>query len=1533
MSDTITVLSDLEKIRQRPGMYIGDNDRLGMDTITREIIDNAIDEWPNAPDKTKPIEITLSEGNVISVRDYGRGISPYPSKKMKGQIEERLAYTLIGSGGKFREDREKTGNRFAGGLNGTGSCGTNAMSEFFDVEIWKDGYYFHDHYEDGIPKTELKNGNLPKKKLKQPETGTKVTFKASKKYMRTTKADPVFISSLLQQKAYLHPGLHLVFRNDRDEEEPRTFHSERGLLDYMDAIAKDENGSRVSFLVEPFLIHGTAEADVMGRTNQMEANIAVAFTRGESFAAETFTNGIENPSGGTHLQGFYQGLVDLLRHYYEEFQNEFQQKYRKQLELIQKVNRLSSLSEIFQLVKPRSISKKTYVILDFKHDDPILKPQTKDTLASPEAKPAVAQIFYEKASLYLDRNISAVHELIGFLIKDLYEKAKNENDTISLSRNEIKQVISMKLAAAKSKDPKKKEIYIVEGDSAGGSIKANRNALYQAVLALRGKILNAKKAILAKLLANAEIATMIAAFGTGIGSKYDGSKLQYDKIIIATDQDVDGMHIQVLLLTFFMEYMPDLVRDGHVYILETPLYVNVMKGKLPDYYTYSEEEQAEFLKKNRSKVEDVQRNKGLGELTQEQVVDTILTPSTRKLKQITIEDEEAVYDLMEQLMGKDVQARRRLFVKEESHNVAKKKHAEESITEHIHEADFYQLYKDNFWQYGMAVIKDRALADVRDGLKPVQRAIVFDMLQSKATSDRKPVKVKRIVGNVIGKWHPHGDSAAEGALVGLAQPWSNTLPAIWIKGNGGSVFGDSAADGRYIEARLTPAGDAYGYKLKEGIVPYEPNFDETERMPTVLPAQLPYLLINGVSEGIAVGVAANLPPHNAQEVLKMTIQYLKHPKTKTEDLLKIMPGPDFPSGATIINKDDLLGIYETGQGKIMVRATIEYDKKEHALHVREIPFSFAGSMDNLVTELVNATTERMVGKKKEPPKITGINAVSNYSGKDGIDICLELAKGIDPEEMKKLLYAKTRLETSVAFNFNALNDKQLHQYSLRRYLAEYTEFQHEIVTNEFLLEQSDLRAKLEIIMGHIIAAGFLDEIIDAVRHSNGRAQVKDVLMHGTILPGTNRKYHKTVRSFQFTEAQADAIADKPLHRLNQLDKERLIEEGKTIQERLKIVDRMVEDRAYRHKEIIRRLEKEQKKLPDSPRKTQIISDSVSRTASIEVPTVPLYVSMDQYGYVRIEGKPFEGASETDNKSRVGFFDEAGNCWNLFLDRTKETKDRGTLFNQLLDGPKSVAGFTTGISAEEGKEGLFLFVNGAIRRVDLSRYMTKTRATRIKTRTEHCPLKAFLDIPEDVNIVTIDGTDYALEDIPLTGLAGTGNPLLAPKEEPYAVSFKQGTITSHKKAAGKKPDGFDAVVTFTEDGKLLFDWETLETEGHEGLYVTTYQELLKETLLFVHCDGTAKRVKGEQFTVKTKRTSIVANKEGVQALDIRPATEETIIGQYTEGKQKRVKVSDISIQGKTGGGIRVFYTPKYQLESVASGEGSDLPVVSFATLPK
>lgn len=856
------------------------------------------------------------------------------------------------------------------------------------------------------------------------------------------------------------------------------------------------------------------------------------------------------------------------------------------------------------------------------------------------------------------------------------------------------------------------------------------------------------------------------------------------------------------------------------------------------------------------------------------------------------------------------------------------------MAENIQEKDITDFVNNGFTAYGKAVIEERAFADIRDGLKPVHRAIVYEILKIGATSDSNPTKVARISGDVIGKYHPHGNIAVEDALTGLAQSWTNSLPPVYVKGNGGTVFGDHAASARYIEARLTPAGDAYGKNLREGIVPFTPNFDDTEKMPIVLPAQLPYLLINGISEGIAVGVASVMPPHNPREVIEMTIAYIRDPSMSTAQLLEIMPGPDFPTGATIINKDDMESVYHNGAGRILCRATLEYDKSDNAIHVKEIPFNFSGNMNNLVAELATVTSETISNKKKIPPKIQGVTKVEDYSGRDGIDICLYLQRGVDPEEMMTLLYAKTRLEGRVPFMFNALNNKEAHQYSLKRYLSEYLDFQHEIVFNEFMLQKKELEEELEIVTGRMAASQCVDVIIDIVKASNRKAQIKDVLMNGTLIEGLNPAYHKLIQSFRFTERQAEAIAETKLYQLTRMDVNELAKKGRKLKKDLADAIELTENEDARRALIISRLENELKNLPDCPRKTRIIQDDASTSAEIETKAVPMFISMDKYGYFRMEGKYFAGCVETNSKARIGFFDEQGNCWNLYLDRVKETKDRGMLISRLLGTEAQIVGFTTLIEKED-REGLFIFENGAMRRVLMSRFMTKSRATKINTKTKDTPMKAYYDIPEGLNIVVIDEMQIPLDRIPLQTYAGVGKQFLEQKEEPYAVSFIQGEVEPEKIPLDK--DVFDGVAAFTEDGILYFDWTTLDTQGHEGLYVTTYQELIKQNLLFIHDDGTAKRIDGGLFTVKTKRTKIKGNKEGTRTVRIIPLGEtgenKFLVGTYTDGYKKCVAINGISFQGIAGGGIRVFYTQKHQFQDARMVDKAPVPVLSFASQPK
>lgn len=669
----------------------------------------------------------------------------------------------------------------------------------------------------------------------------------------------------------------------------------------------------------------------------------------------------------------------------------------------------------------------------------------------------------------------------------------------------------------------------------------------------------------------------------------------------------------------------------------------------------------------------------------------------------------------------------------------------------IRKANVAEMFKSDYIEYGLHTIEDRAVADVRDGLKPVHRKIVYEMLDSKLTSKNRPAKVSKIVGQVMGKYHPHGDKAIAGALVTLSTWWKNPLGVIHVKGNNGSIFGDSAADARYIEAKLTPLGDLYGENLKKGVVDFVPNYDDTESMPTILPAQLPYLLING-SFGIAVGIAGYIPPHNPHEVLSAFIKYARNPKTKTKELMKIMPGPDFPSAGRIINQDDLLGIYETGEGNIRVQGRIRYNKKTHTLHIYELPYTLSGSMDTLIAELAKGTLETKQKGKRIPPKLHLINAVEDNSGKDGIDIKLTLVKGADPEEAMKLVFAKTRMESTLRFSFLALNNRRLKQYSLKSYFKEYMEFQDEIVQKEHAVKLAELERRMNVVQGLLLLQVYIDEVVASAKASKSKAELIEVLTTGKVLD-VPKKYHKTIKSFRFNQEQAEHIASIPIYKLSQFDRESLVHEGIALQKDIDETSRIVNDYDVRLKLIIKRHQKALTMM-NPTRNTEIVQEDATVAPKIEQKVVDKFVSIDQYQYVRIEDNEFEGATKIPSSGRIGFFDTEGILWNVHLENQKPTKDRGTLATALVDA-ENIVGMTTTVSLPGEHLGLFIFANGNVRVTEMNKYMTKQKTTKVASGKTKETLIAYYDIPQGAKTVTMNKQTFKIADLCKQGVSGSG----------------------------------------------------------------------------------------------------------------------------------------------------------------------------------
>ncbi len=627
-ASSITVLEGLEAVRKRPGMYIGSVSTKGLNHLIYEIVDNAVDE--HLAGFCDTIKVILEKDGSATVEDNGRGIPV--GMHEKGISAERLVFTTLHAGGKFDNSAYKT----SGGLHGVGSSVVNALSNRLTVRVKHDGQIYEDKYEKGIPVIDLVDGLLPVVG-RTKETGTIVNFLPDDTIFDKTRFREDEVKSRLHETAYLNPSLTILYE-DRRREEPEqvTFHEPEGINGFI----KDLNKSRETIHE---VIYFAGESDGI--------TVEVAFQYINEFHENVlgFCNNIYNAEGGTHLTGFKSSFTNIINSYARE---------------------LGILKEKDVNFTGADVRNGMTAVVSIKHPDPRFEGQTKTKLDNQDAAKVVSKITGDEVVRFFDRNLETLKNVISCAekaakIRKTEEKAK----TNLLTKQKFSFDSNGKLANCESRDPSKCEIFIVEGDSAGGSAKMARNRMFQAILPIRGKILNVEKASIDKVLANAEIKTMINAFGCGFsegyGNDFDITKLRYDKIIIMTDADVDGAHISNLLLTLFYRFMPELIYEGHVYQAMPPLY-KAMPSKGVEEYLYDDKALEKYRKKHKTPF-TLQRYKGLGEMDASQLWETTLDPETRLLKRIEIEDARMASEITGMLMGTDV-APRRAFIHEHAHD-------------------------------------------------------------------------------------------------------------------------------------------------------------------------------------------------------------------------------------------------------------------------------------------------------------------------------------------------------------------------------------------------------------------------------------------------------------------------------------------------------------------------------------------------------------------------------------------------------------------------------------------------------------------------------------------------------------------------------------------------------------------------------------------------------------------------------------------------------------------------------------------------
>ena len=616
-ADQIQILEGLEAVRKRPGMYIGSTSSRGLHHLVYEIVDNSVDEA--LAGYCDSIDVQINPDNSITVVDDGRGI-PVDIQKKAGIPAVEVVFTILHAGGKFGGG----GYKVSGGLHGVGASVVNALSEWLEVEVRTGGHVYKQRYERGKTMYPLKIVGS----CGAEEHGTRVTFLPDKEIFEETVYDFDTLKIRLRETAFLTKGLKITLRDEREEKKEKTFHYEGGIREFVEYL----NRSNVPLYEQVFYCEGQRDGVL----------VEVAMQHNDSYTENiySFVNNINTPEGGTHLTGFKNALTKTF--------NDYGRK-----------NKL--LKENEPALSGEDIREGLTAIISIKVEDPQFEGQTKQKLGNSEARGAVDGVVSEQLTYYLEQNPSVAKAIIEKSVLAQRARAAARKARDLTRRKTALDGLSLpgKLADCSSKNPEECEIYIVEGNSAGGSAKDARNKATQAILPLRGKILNVEKARLDRIYGNAEIRSMITAFGTGINEEFDISMLRYHKIIIMTDADVDGAHISTLLLTFIYRFMPELIKQGYVYLAQPPLYKLEKNKRI--WYAYSDEELNEILKEvGRDQNNKIQRYKGLGEMDAEQLWETTMDPERRILLRVTMNEEmTSEIDLtFTTLMGDQVEPRR-----------------------------------------------------------------------------------------------------------------------------------------------------------------------------------------------------------------------------------------------------------------------------------------------------------------------------------------------------------------------------------------------------------------------------------------------------------------------------------------------------------------------------------------------------------------------------------------------------------------------------------------------------------------------------------------------------------------------------------------------------------------------------------------------------------------------------------------------------------------------------------------------------------